>query len=57
MESLKENRPLMISLLISGAAVVALVSGLLPDFANQFEIVEFPTEVNLNFIHIYLKAI
>ena len=52
MESLKENRPLMISLLISGGAVVALVSGLLPDFANQFEIVEFPTEVNPNFIHI-----
>lgn len=46
MESLSENRPLMYSVLFSGGAVFALALGLLPDLSNQFEIVEFPTEVN-----------
>lgn len=44
MESLMENRPLLYSLIGSGLAMIALVTGLFPDFANKFEIVEFPPE-------------
>jgi manganese-transporting P-type ATPase len=45
MESLTENRALLYSLLGSGGAVLALAMGLVPDFASQFEIVDFPPEV------------
>ena len=47
MESLRENKPLLYSLLFSGGAIIALTSGMLPDIADQFEIVEFPLEVSL----------
>ena len=47
MESLRENKPLLYSLFISGGVVAALASGLLPDVAQQFEIVELPTEVRM----------
>ena len=46
MESLRENRKLLNSLLISGGAIVSLASGLLPGVAEQFEIVEFEPEVS-----------
>ena len=45
MESLFENKPLLYSVAASAAAVSALASGLLPDVANHFEIVEFTSEV------------
>lgn len=44
MESLWENKPLLYSLFGSAAAIVALTSGMLPDLATQFEIVEFPPD-------------
>ncbi len=46
MESLRENKPLLYSLMISGGAIIGLTSGMLPDIAQQFEIVEFPSEVS-----------
>ncbi|CAN7992811.1 unnamed protein product [Ixodes hexagonus] len=45
MESLTENRPLLYSLLISGLSVVSLVAGIMPDVARQFEIVDFPRDM------------
>lgn len=45
MESLSENKPLLYSLLISGVSVVALVVGVAPDVAKQFEIVHFPGDM------------
>uniref|UniRef100_A0A131Z2X6 Endoplasmic reticulum transmembrane helix translocase n=1 Tax=Rhipicephalus appendiculatus TaxID=34631 RepID=A0A131Z2X6_RHIAP len=45
MESLSENKPLLYSLLISGVSVVALVAGVAPDVAKQFEIVHFPGDM------------
>jgi len=45
MESLTENRALLYSLIGSGGAVLALAMGLVPDIAEQFEIVNFPSEV------------
>ena len=45
MESLYENKPLLYSVMASTSAIVALASGMLPDLAAQFEIVELETEV------------
>ncbi|XP_049519689.1 endoplasmic reticulum transmembrane helix translocase [Dermacentor silvarum] len=45
MERLSENKPLLYSLLISGVSVVALVAGVAPDVAKQFEIVQFPGDM------------
>ncbi len=45
MESLRENKPLLYSLMFSGGAIFALTSGFLPDVAHQFEIVELDSEV------------
>ena len=46
MESLRDNRPLLWSIVGSLAAVVTLVTGTLPDMCSQFSIVEFPPEVS-----------
>uniref|UniRef100_A0A6M2DGQ8 Putative p-type atpase n=1 Tax=Xenopsylla cheopis TaxID=163159 RepID=A0A6M2DGQ8_XENCH len=46
MQSLREHRALLYSILASGGAVFALAAGALPDLAEQFEIVEFPSEVS-----------
>lgn len=45
MESLLENKALLYSLLGSGSVVLALAVGIVPEFAQQFEIVDFPPEV------------
>ncbi|XP_046376325.1 endoplasmic reticulum transmembrane helix translocase-like [Haliotis rufescens] len=44
MESLKDNKPLLYSLMFSGGAIFALASGLLPDLADQFQLVALPDE-------------
>ncbi|RWS12635.1 manganese-transporting ATPase 13A1-like protein, partial [Dinothrombium tinctorium] len=44
MESLTENKPLLWSIVGSILTVIALVTGLFPDLATQFSIVEFPAE-------------
>jgi len=44
MESLLENRPLLYSLAGAGGFVVMLALGWLPEFSNQFSIVDFPDE-------------
>jgi len=48
MESLRENKPLLYSLIFSGAAITAIASGLLPDISNHFELVELTTEASNN---------
>lgn len=45
MESLFNNKPLLYSLAFSGTAITALASGVVPDIADQFEIVPLPIEV------------
>ncbi|XP_013409364.1 manganese-transporting ATPase 13A1 [Lingula anatina] len=45
MESLRENKPLLYSLCISGGVIVALAAGIVPEFAQYFEIVELPDEL------------
>ncbi|XP_065199388.1 endoplasmic reticulum transmembrane helix translocase-like [Sycon ciliatum] len=44
MESIVENRPLLYSVCISAGSVFGLASGMLPDYALWFELVEFPAE-------------
>lgn len=45
MESLFNNKPLLYSLAFSCTAIIALASGIVPDIAEQFEIVPLPEEV------------
>lgn len=46
MESLRENRLLMYSILVSTGLVIMLALGLSPDLTNTFEIVDFPSDVS-----------
>ncbi|XP_050396318.1 endoplasmic reticulum transmembrane helix translocase [Patella vulgata] len=45
MESLWNNKPLLYSLMISGGAVACLASGLIPELADQFELVALPEDL------------
>eukprot|EP00062_Callorhinchus_milii_P023126 gi/632981640/ref/XP_007907703.1/ PREDICTED: probable cation-transporting ATPase 13A1 [Callorhinchus milii] len=44
MESLRENKPLLWSVVVSGLAIVGLLSGSSPEFNQQFGLVDIPTE-------------
>lgn len=46
MESLRQNKALLNSILISGGVVVALTLGVLPELSAQFEIIDFPPDVS-----------
>ncbi len=45
MESLKENKPLLYSIVFSATAVASLACRLVPEISDQFQIVEFDDEV------------
>lgn len=47
MESLRNNKPMLYSLSISGSAIIALASGLVPEATEYFELVHLPDEVSL----------
>ncbi|XP_013910353.1 PREDICTED: manganese-transporting ATPase 13A1 [Thamnophis sirtalis] len=47
MESLRENKPLLWSIIISGLAIVALLTGSSPEFNEQFGLVDIPMEFKL----------
>jgi cation-transporting ATPase 13A1 len=44
MESLKENKALLYSIIFSASAAIALALGTLPDLNTQFQIIDFPSE-------------
>ncbi|KAK7497039.1 hypothetical protein BaRGS_00011775 [Batillaria attramentaria] len=44
MESLRDNKPLLYSLMFSCGGIITLASGLIPDVSQQFELVHLPTE-------------
>ena len=54
MESIRENRPLMISLVGTYSFIVFLALGWSSDLCEQFGIVQFPEEV---FIYVWNQAI
>lgn len=47
MESLRENRLLMYSILASSGVVLCLALNLIPDLQNAFQIIDFPADVSL----------
>lgn len=47
MESLRQNKALLNSILISGGVVVLLTLGILPELSAQFEIIDFPPDVSM----------
>ena len=55
MESLRDNKPLLYSLIFSIVAVFGLVSGVVPDVSAQFEIVEFTPDVSQTLVKVYLS--
>ncbi|KAK7094549.1 endoplasmic reticulum transmembrane helix translocase-like [Littorina saxatilis] len=44
MESLRENKPLLYSLMFSCCGIITLASGIIPDISQQFQIIELPSE-------------
>lgn len=57
MESLKENKPLLYSIIFSAGAVFVLAGRLMPEFSDQFQIVEFSDEVIFLIPESFLKKI
>lgn len=47
MESLRENRLLMYSILASSGVVLCLALNLIPDLQSAFQIIDFPDDVSL----------
>ncbi|KAM6100945.1 LOW QUALITY PROTEIN: endoplasmic reticulum transmembrane helix translocase [Pterocles gutturalis] len=47
MESLRENKPLLWSIVLSGLAIVGLLTGSSPEFNEQFGLVEIPPEFKI----------
>nr|XP_020634904.1 manganese-transporting ATPase 13A1 [Pogona vitticeps] len=54
MESLRENKPLLWSIILSGLAIAALLAGSSPEFNEQFGLVEIPTEFKIVIIQVLL---
>ncbi|CAG4968673.1 unnamed protein product [Colias eurytheme] len=55
MEGLRDNKPLLYSILISGGAVLALAAGIFPDLSNMFEIVYFPPDYRLILVQVLIE--
>ncbi|XP_029440768.1 manganese-transporting ATPase 13A1 [Rhinatrema bivittatum] len=47
MESLRENKPLLWSIILSGLAIVGLLTGSSPEFNEQFGLVDIPLEFKI----------
>ncbi|XP_047987230.1 endoplasmic reticulum transmembrane helix translocase [Leguminivora glycinivorella] len=54
MEGLRDNKPLLYSIVISGGAVLALAAGILPDLSSMFEIVYFPPDYRLILVQVLI---
>ena len=46
MESLRENKPLLGSILFSSASIFVLLNRLSPETCDQFQVVELPEDVS-----------
>ncbi|XP_068620911.1 endoplasmic reticulum transmembrane helix translocase [Battus philenor] len=54
MEGLRDNKPLLYSIVLSGGAVLALAAGLIPDLSNMFEIVYFPPDYRVILVQVLI---
>lgn len=60
MESLLQNKSLLYSLIGNAAVILGLACGFLPELAEQFEIIDFPSDVSeckLNVLHICIYLV
>lgn len=63
MESLRENKPLLYSLFFSSTAILCLASGIIPDVAQQFELVDLDPDVStisfmlINHLRVHLNSL
>lgn len=55
MESLAQNKALLYSIIGSSGTVLALTLGLVPELAQQFEIIDFPPDVILSIL-LYIRS-
>lgn len=56
MESLRENRLLLYSILASSGVVLCLALNLIPDLQSAFQIIDFPSDVSLIFLSLICLA-
>ncbi|XP_071447339.1 endoplasmic reticulum transmembrane helix translocase [Hetaerina americana] len=54
MQNLAENRGMLLSILGSSGVIVALATGFLPGLSNQLEIVEFPSQFQLEVVELMM---
>ncbi|KAL0848969.1 hypothetical protein ABMA28_013357 [Loxostege sticticalis] len=54
MEGLRDNKPLLYSIVVSGGAVLALAAGVFPDLSNMFEIVYFPPDYRVILVQVLI---
>ncbi|EFN88845.1 manganese-transporting ATPase 13A1 [Harpegnathos saltator] len=54
MESLRQNKALMISLLSNSIVILLLACGFLPDMAMHFEIVDFPSQFRATLVQVLI---
>lgn len=54
MEGLRDNKPLLYSIVLSGGTVLALAAGLLPELSNMFEIVYFTPDFRLILVQVLI---
>ncbi|RVE53320.1 hypothetical protein evm_002153 [Chilo suppressalis] len=54
MEGLRDNKPLLYSIVASGGAVLALAAGIFPDLSNMFEIVYFPPDYRVILVQVLI---
>ncbi|XP_049870175.1 endoplasmic reticulum transmembrane helix translocase [Pectinophora gossypiella] len=54
MEGLRDNKPLLYSIMISGGAVLALAAGIIPELSSMFEIVYFPPDYRLILVQVLI---
>ncbi|CAG9121353.1 unnamed protein product [Plutella xylostella] len=54
MEGLRENKPLLYSIVVSGGVVLALAAGALPDLSSMFEIVYFPPDYRVILVQVLI---
>jgi hypothetical protein len=50
MESLRENKPLLGSILFSSASIFVLLNRLSPETCDQFQVVELPDDVRIIYL-------
>jgi cation-transporting ATPase 13A1 len=50
MVSLTDNKPLFYSLLVTSAVILSLAAGVVSDFSQWLEIVEFPNEFQVKLL-------